>query len=239
MAYSPSVLLNDQVLNCTAGALKRGSVVSKSLNKVRFIEIEWQKKGSGESSFLLWKVAKMVMFRKTAFNGTARLKAESSDIGMTPNSELKPNPRAHLCCWCNQLEKDIHIPKKDQSKNYSVLSVKASACSLNELSGSQSECKIYRVLHRITKLQLKARAISIFLFSVLIKQKPHSRQQTACTVLSGHPAKLYLREYILTGTSHTAPDRAKPCRGKLPNLLGFPLAVNRVKSCLSLWARYE
>lgn len=94
----------------------------------------------------------MITFRKAAFSGTARLKAESSDIGMTPNSELKLNPRGHLCCWCNQLEKDIRTPKKDQSKNYSVLSMRASDCSLKELSGFQSECKIYRDLDRITKV---------------------------------------------------------------------------------------
>jgi len=35
----------------------------------------------------------MIMFRKAAFNGIARLKAESSDNGMTPNPELKPSPR--------------------------------------------------------------------------------------------------------------------------------------------------
>lgn len=50
----------------------------------------------GKLFFFLWKVAKMIMFRKAASNGIASLKAESSDIGMTPNSELKPNPRGQM-----------------------------------------------------------------------------------------------------------------------------------------------
>lgn len=94
-----------------------------------------------------------------------------------------------------------HIHTKEVSEqNCSVLSMRISACSLMELSGTQprSQHNIYRDIHWITKPQLKTWAIDLLLLSASIKQKSHSRQQNSlwwlwslqislcCWVSSGH-----------------------------------------------------
>lgn len=170
--------------------------ITKNQNKPRP-----NKKGSGKSCFFTC--------------GIDSLKAEGSDTGMTPNSELKPNPRRQMACTVGQSAKKRHIYTKEVSEqNRSVLSIRISACSLMELSGTQPQHSIYWDIHWITKLQLNTWAIAQFLLSIFIKQKSHSRQQNSlCSLWS-----LQISLYCWISSGHWLPCSAEadfewtPCR---------------------------
>lgn len=158
-----------------------------------------------------------------------------------------------------------HICTKEVSEqNCSVLSMRINACSLMELSGTQPQHSIYRDIHWITKLQLKAWAIALFLLSVLTKQKPHSRQQNSLCWLWSLPISLCC--WVSSGDwlpcSVKADFEWTSCKALLEivhphtkhqtqqSLFGenhpiswaserSSLAVNRVMSCLYFWAHYE
>lgn len=106
----------DQVFNCTVSALGLWTVDLWSPKAwIRSVSLRQnEQRALRKAVVFLWKVARMIMFRKVASNGIDSLKAESSDTGMTPNSELEPNLRGQMASAVgaiNQLEKG-HIHKK-------------------------------------------------------------------------------------------------------------------------------